>query len=86
MQEGINKIIKACTTVLEQTPPELSADIVEKGLILTGGGSLLTGLVERLEEELTIPVLIAETPLTCVAEGCGILLENKKKLEESQKE
>ncbi len=84
MQEGISKIIKACTMVLEQTPPELSADIVEKGLILTGGGSLLTGLVERLEEELTIPVLIAETPLTCVAEGCGVLLEHPKKLEENQ--
>ena len=84
MQEGISKIIKACTMVLEQTPPELSADIVEKGLILTGGGSLLTGLVERLEEELTIPVLIAETPRTCVAEGCGVLLEHPKKLEENQ--
>lgn len=84
MEEGISKIIKACKTVLEQTPPELSSDIVEKGLILTGGGSLLTGLVERLEKELTIPVLIAETPLTCVAEGCGILLENPKKLEENQ--
>ncbi len=86
LQEGLEKIVKTCTNVLEQTPPELSADIVEKGLILTGGGSLLTGLVERLEEELTIPVLIAETPLTCVAEGCGILLENTKKLEESQKD
>ncbi len=84
MTEGINKIIKACKNVLEQTPPELSADIVEKGVILTGGGSLLTGLVEVLEEELTIPVLIAETPLTCVAEGTGILLNNIKLLEEDQ--
>ncbi|MBR2678582.1 MAG: rod shape-determining protein [Bacilli bacterium] len=84
MQEGINKIIKGCKNVLEQTPPELSADIVEKGVILTGGGSLLTGLVEVLEEELTIPVLIAETPLTCVAEGTGILLNNIKLLEEDQ--
>ena len=84
MTEGINKIVKACKNVLEQTPPELSADIVEKGVILTGGGSLLTGLVEVLEEELTIPVLIAETPLTCVAEGTGILLNNIKLLEEDQ--
>ena len=75
MTEGINKIIKACKNVLEQTPPELSADIVEKGVILTGGGALLTGLVETLEEALTIQVLIAETPLTCVAEGTGILLD-----------
>ena len=84
MDDSINRMIKACKNVLEQTPPELSADIVEKGVILTGGGSLLTGLLERLEEELTIPVLIAETPLTCVAEGCGILLDNRKQLEQDQ--
>ena len=57
---------------------------MEKGVILTGGGSLLTGLVERMEEALTIPVLMAETPLTCVAEGCGILLNNVKLLEKDQ--
>lgn len=83
-KESINRIIKTIKNVLEQTPPELSADIVEKGLILTGGGALLSGLMELLEEELTIPVLIAETPLTCVAEGTGILLENKKLLEQNQ--
>ena len=85
MKDSINKIIKSCKSVLEQTPPELSADIVEKGVILTGGGALLTGLMEVLEEELTIPVLIAETPLTCVAEGTGILLDNIKLLEEDNK-
>ena len=84
LEESVSKIIKSCKNVLEQTPPELSSDIVEKGVILTGGGALLTGLVERLEEALTIPVLIAETPLTCVAEGCGILLDNLKKIEEDQ--
>ena len=84
MKEGVGKIIKACHNLLEQTPPELSADIVEKGVILTGGGALLNGLSDRMEEELTIPVLIAETPLTCVAEGCGILLNNIKQLEEDQ--
>ena len=84
MDDSINRMIKSCKNVLEQTPPELSADIVEKGVILTGGGALLSGLLERLEEELTIPVLIAETPLTCVAEGCGILLENRKQLEQDQ--
>ena len=84
LSDSIDKIIKACKNVLEQTPPELSADIVEKGVILTGGGALLTGLVEVLEEALTIPVLIAETPLTCVAEGTGILLDNIKLLEEDQ--
>ena len=84
MDESIKKIVKACKNVLEQTPPELSADIVEKGVILTGGGALLTGLVEVFEDELTIPVLIAETPLTCVAEGTGILLDNIKLLEQDQ--
>ena len=84
MSDSINKIVKSCKNVLEQTPPELSADIVEKGVILTGGGSLLTGLADVLEEELTIPVLLAETPLTCVAEGTGILLNNIKLLEEDQ--
>ena len=84
LDDSLTRIIKTIKGVLEQTPPELSADIVEKGVILTGGGSLLTGLVEVLEEELTIPVLIAETPLTCVAEGTGILLNNIKLLEEDQ--
>lgn len=84
LSDSINRIIKAAKNVLEQTPPELSADIVEKGVILTGGGALLKGLVEIFEEELTIPVLIAETPLTCVAEGTGILLDNIKLLEEDQ--
>lgn len=84
LEESIFRIIKAIKNVLEQTPPELSADIVEKGIILTGGGSLLTGLVDLLEEELTIPILIAETPLTCVAEGTGILLNNIKLLEQDQ--
>ena len=84
LKECLNKIIKAIKNILEQTPPELSADIVEKGLILTGGGAQLTGLTELLEEELTIPVLIAESPLTCVAEGTGILLNNIKLLEEDQ--
>lgn len=84
LSDSIGRIIKSAKSVLEQTPPELSADIVEKGVILTGGGALLTGLVELLEEELTIPVLVAETPLTCVVEGTGILLDNIRLLEEDQ--
>ena len=81
---SVNKIIKATKDLLEQTPPELSADILEKGVILTGGGSLLKGLVEVFEDELTIPVLSAETPLTCVCEGTGVILANKKLLEEQE--
>ena len=84
LQDNIKKIIKATKQVLEQTSPELSADIVDKGVIITGGGSMLNGLSEVLEEELTIPVLTTQTPLTCVAEGTGILLNNIKLLEEDQ--
>ena len=75
LKESISKIISIIKTVLEQTPPELSADIIEKGIILTGGGALLSGLPELLEEELKIPVHIAEEPLKCVAEGTGILID-----------
>ena len=84
LTESVNKIIKSTVSVLEQTPPELSADIYEKGVILTGGGALLTGLDELLEENLNIPVLIVESPLTCVVEGTGVLLDNIKLLEENQ--
>lgn len=84
LEENIKKIIKSTKQVLEQTSPELSADIVDKGVIITGGGSMLKGLPEVLEEELTIPVLTTQTPLTCVAEGTGILLNNIKLLEEDQ--
>ena len=67
LEESIQKIVKATTNVLEQTPPELSGDIVEKGIVLTGGGAMLKGLPELLEKELQVPILIAESPLTCVA-------------------
>lgn len=82
LQESINKIIKETTNVLEQTPPELSGDILEKGIIITGGGALLKGLQEILEKELKVPIIKAESPLTCVAEGTGKLLEEIKLLSE----
>jgi len=84
LNESVNKIVKTTTNVLEQTPPELSGDIVDKGIVLTGGGSMLTGLREVLEKELNVPVLIAESPLTCVVEGTGTLLDNIKLLEKDQ--
>ena len=84
LRESVQKIIKGTTNVLEDTPPELSADIYGKGIILTGGGALLTGLSELLEETLNVPVLTAESPLTCVVEGTGVLLDNIKLLEENQ--
>lgn len=70
------KIIKEAKKVLEDTPPELSADIVDKGVVLTGGGALVKGFPQLFEKELCVPIYIAEEPLTCVAEGCGIMLSN----------
>lgn len=84
LHESIYKIIKAATNVLEQTPPELSADIVHKGIILTGGGAMLQGLPELLTKELEVPVFIADSPLTCVAEGTGVLLDNISRLGEDR--
>ena len=82
LKESINEIIRTIKQVLEQTPPELSADIINRGIVLTGGGSLLDGLDILLKKELKVPIFIAESPLTCVVEGAGIMLENLYLLEE----
>jgi len=74
--EPINQIIQSIRLTLEKTPPELSGDIMKKGILLTGGGSLIHGLDKYIENETTIPVYKADNPLTCVAEGTGIVLEN----------
>lgn len=76
LKESIDVIIHAAKTVLEKTPPELSADIIDKGIVLTGGGALLKGFDKLLSQELKVPVYVAESPLTCVAEGTGIMLDN----------
>ena len=76
LRESVYTIIHAAKNVLEQTPPELAADIIDKGIVITGGGALIHGFEELLSHELKVPVFIAETPLTCVVEGTGILLEN----------
>lgn len=76
LKEDIKKIVQAVKSVLEKTPPELAADISDKGIILTGGGALIDGLVEKLRKELKVPVFISDNPLTNVAEGTGILLDN----------
>ncbi len=76
LKENVQLIIHHTKLVLEQTPPELSADIISKGIVMTGGGALMDGLDKVLERELDIPVYVASNPLTCVAEGTGILLEN----------
>ena len=84
LKESTAKIIKETIAVLEQADPELSADIVEKGIVLTGGGALLKGLINLFEQELKVPILIATSPLTCVAEGTGVLLYDIKSLENDQ--
>ena len=81
LRNDIEKIINEAKKVLEETPPELSADIVEKGIILTGGGSLIDGFTQVLKENLQVPVFISDNPLTNVAEGCGIMLDNLYLLE-----
>jgi len=81
LRESVYTIIHAAKNVLEQTPPELAADIIDKGIVITGGGALIHGFEELLSHELKVPVFIAETPLTCVVEGTGILLENIHLLE-----
>ncbi|GLY09034.1 rod shape-determining protein [Pseudobacillus badius] len=80
LRESIAVIVQAAKDVLEQTPPELSADIIDRGVILTGGGALLHGIDQLLAEELKVPVFIAENPMDSVAVGTGIMLENIDKL------
>lgn len=75
LQEPLAGIVGAVRMALEQAPPELAADIAERGLVLTGGGALLTDLDRLLMEETGLPVIIAEEPLTCVARGGGRALE-----------
>ncbi|MCL6587121.1 MAG: rod shape-determining protein, partial [Anoxybacillus sp.] len=76
LREPVSVIVQAAKSVLERTPPELSADIIDRGVILTGGGALLHGIDQLLAEELKVPVLVAENPMDCVAIGTGIMLDN----------
>lgn len=81
LHETCETILRATKQVLEQTPPELSADIVNKGVFLTGGGALLKNLDKFLEQGLNVPVFVADEALNCVAKGCGVMLENTQYLE-----
>jgi len=74
LAETVNVIVDAVRVALERTPPELSADIVDRGIVLTGGGSMLKNLDKRLREETGLPVTLAEDPLACVALGTGQML------------
>jgi rod shape-determining protein MreB and related proteins len=80
LTEPLNSIVSAVKSALEQTPPELAADIAEKGMVLTGGGALLRDVDRLLMEETGLPVIIAEDPLTCVVRGSGKALEKIDRL------
>jgi len=80
LTEPLNSIVSAVKSALEQTPPELAADIAEKGMVLTGGGALLRDIDRLLMEETGLPVIIAEDPLTCVVRGSGMALEKMERL------
>ena len=83
LDESVRAIIQAVRTVLEKTPPELSADIMEKGIVLTGGGALLEGFPQLLSAETGIPAHLADDPMSCVAVGTGKVLESLDRLKES---
>lgn len=80
LREPVSLITQAAKSVLEKTPPELSADIIDRGVIITGGGALLHGLDQLLADELKVPVFISEDPMSAVAKGTGIMLGNIDKL------
>ncbi|WP_427451248.1 rod shape-determining protein [Litorimonas sp. WD9-15] len=79
LEEPVEQIVEAVKLALEATPPELAADIVDKGIMLTGGGALLRNLDTELRERTGLPVSIADDPLSCVVRGSGTVVENLKK-------
>jgi rod shape-determining protein MreB len=75
LTDPLNGLVTAIKIALENTPPELSSDIAERGIMLTGGGALLRDLDRLIAEETGLPVMLADDPLTCVVRGCGMALE-----------
>ncbi|MDD4189625.1 MAG: rod shape-determining protein [Eubacteriales bacterium] len=86
LEEPVSSIAEAVHSVLERTPPELSSDIAERGIILTGGGSLIYGIDKLLQEKTGINVIIAEDAVSCVALGTGKALENIEIMEKMEKD
>jgi rod shape-determining protein MreB len=76
LQESVLTIVETVRTVLERTPPEIAADMVDNGIVVTGGGALLSGIDQLLHQETRLPVMIADDPLCCVARGVGKLLDD----------
>ena len=83
LNEPVSLIVHCVKSVLENTPPELSADIMDRGIVMTGGGSLLYGLDRLIKEETGIPTYLAEDPLSCVALGTGKALDSLESIEDS---
>jgi rod shape-determining protein MreB len=84
LEGPVSQIIEAIKSTLDKTPPELAADIMDRGIVLAGGGALLNGLDECLRHETQMPVHLAESPLTCVAVGSGRSLEEFEAIHRSQ--
>jgi rod shape-determining protein MreB len=84
LTEPVNRIIESVKIALERTPPELAADIVDKGIVLTGGGALLRNIDILLREETGLPIMLAEDPLTAVAHGTGQCLDEPRLLRDVQ--
>ena len=82
LSRSVKILVNAIKTTVELTPPELVADIMERGIVLSGGGSLLRGLDKMVAEETQMPVRVAEDPLTAVVRGCGVVLEDIDRLSE----
>jgi rod shape-determining protein MreB and related proteins len=85
LEEPVSQIIDAVKQTLDRTPPELASDIMDRGIMLAGGGSLLQGIEERLRHETQMPAHLAESPLTCVAVGSGRSLEEFEAIHRSSK-
>ncbi|MET1013560.1 MAG: rod shape-determining protein, partial [Paenisporosarcina sp.] len=85
LRESIAAIIDGVKKTLEQTPPELSADVMERGIVLTGGGALLKNLDKVISDETSMPVFIAENPLDCVAIGTGMALDHLNVIRQQSK-
>ena len=82
LEEPVNAIIDSVKTTLDKCPPELSSDIMDRGIVLTGGGALLRGLDERLRHETAMPIHIADNPLDSVAIGAGRCVEEFEALQQ----
>ena len=85
LEEPVNQIVDAVKSTLDKTPPELASDIMDRGIMLAGGGALLQGLDERLRRETEMPIHVAESPLTCVAVGSGRSLEEFEVMRKTSK-